>query len=105
MDKNQSVEIKFVGKTRTIFNVVSYEQFKKLYEPKGWVLKDNSIVLEEKDFKVVDNSPFEEVKVEAKPVEKIVEELKTTNETEIKNIASMKKNSTEKKFNDKIIKE
>ena len=88
------------------FEKISYEQFKKVYEPKGWVLKDNSIVLEEeKDFKVVDNSPFEEVKVEDKPVEKIVEELKTTDETEIKNIASIKKTSTEKKFNDKIIKE
>ena len=38
MDKNQSVEIQFIGKKNTVFNVVSYDQFERIYKSKGWVL-------------------------------------------------------------------
>lgn len=95
MDKNQSVEIKFVGKNRTILNVVSYEQFEKVYKPAGWVLVNNEVIVDNSN-KEIDSS---------KPEEVIVADLKTTNEHTIKNVESMKKASTEKKFNDKIIKE
>ena len=87
MDRNESVEIQFVGKTRSVFNVVSFEQFERIYKPKGWVLLN---------------------KVEEQPKKEqfIVEELKTTDEQEIKNINTMKKKSTSvNTFNDKIIKE
>lgn len=101
MDINESVEIKFVGKNNTIFNVVSYGQFERVYKPKGWVLKDNSVldqVKEEKKEEVVD--------IINQPVEKIVEELKTTDETEIKNINKAKKKAdVDVEFNDKIMKE
>lgn len=95
MDKNQSVEIKFVGKNRTIFNVVSYEQFEKVYKPAGWVLGNNEVIVDNSN-KEIDSS---------KPEEVIVADLKTTDEQTIKKVESMKKASTEKKFNDKIIKE
>lgn len=89
MDINESVKIKFVGKNNTIHNVVSFGQFEKVYKPKGWIL--NEVQVEE---------PKE------KPVEKIIEELKTTNETEIKNITTAKKKaSANVNFNDKIIKD
>lgn len=87
MDKNLSVEIQYVGKKGTVYNVVSFEQFERVYKPKGWVLL---------------NKVAEELKKE----KSIVEELKTTDETEIKNINTMKKKSTKvNTFNDKIIKE
>lgn len=105
MDINSSVEIKFVGQSRTIFNVVSYGQFLNVYKPKGWVLKDNSIV-EEEPKKMTEEKQEEVVNLEEKPVEKIVEELKTTDETVIKNLnTAKKKTTTSNKFNDKIIKE
>ena len=87
MDKNLSVEIQYVGKKGTVYNVVSFEQFERVYKPKGWVLL---------------NKVAEELKKE----KSIVEELETTDETEIKNINTMKKKSTkDNTFNDKIIKE
>ena len=77
MDKNREVEIQYVGKRGTVYNVVSFEQFERIYKPKGWVL-----------------------------LNKVAEELKTTDEIEIKNINTMKKKSTkDNTFNDKIIKE
>ena len=92
MDLNESVEIKFVGKTNTIFNVVSLAQFNNVYKKHGWVL--------------VNETKEEKPKVEDKPVEEVVEELKTTNEQEIKNINTMKKKANSvNKFNDNIIKE
>ena len=101
MDINESVEIKFVGKNTTIFNVVSFAQFEKVYKPKGWVLKDNSVldqVKEEKKEEVVD--------IIKQPIEKVIEELKTTNENEIKNMNTAKKKAnTNVDFNDKIMKE
>lgn len=117
MDINESVEIKFVGKNNTIFNVVSYGQFERVYKPKGWVLKDDSILKESKTKKK--EQPIkeatqeekkadvvEELKLEEQPVEKIVEELKTTDETEIKNINNAKKKAdVDVEFNDKIMKE
>lgn len=90
MDLNESVEIKFVGKTNTVFNVVSLGQFENIYKKKGWVLV--------KEIK-------EEPKTEDKPTEEFVEELKTTNEQEIKNITTMKKKANSvNKFNDNILK-
>lgn len=87
MDRNREVEIQYVGKRGTVYNVVSFEQFERIYKPKGWVLL---------------NKVAEELKKE----ESIAEELKTTDETEIKNINTMKKKSTkDNTFNDKIIKE
>lgn len=87
MDKNREVEIQYVGKRGTVYNVVSFEQFERIYKPKGWVLL---------------NKVAEELKKE----KSIVEELKTTDEIEIKNINTMKKKSTkDNTFNDKIIKE
>ena len=73
------LKIKFVGKTNTIYNVVTKTQFEKLYKPKGWVLDEPAIEIT--DF-----------------------EVKTTDETTIKNIEKAKK-VTNKKFDDKIIKE
>ena len=108
MDKNQSVEIKFVGKKNTVFNVVSYEQFERVYKPKGWILKDSSALKEskQKNEKSKQEEPKEEIKLEDKSIEEIIEEIKTTDETEIKNIAEAKKKSTEGvEFNDKLIKE
>lgn len=102
MDINESVEIKFVGKNNTIFNVVSYGQFERVYKPKGWVLKDNSVLDQVKEEKKEE----EVVDIINQPVEKIVEELKTTDETEIKNINKAKKKAdVDVEFNDKIMKE
>ena len=102
MDINESVEIKFVGKNNTIFNVVSYGQFEKVYKPKGWVLKDNSVLDQVKE----EEKKEEVVDIINQPVEKIVEELKTTDETEIKNINKAKKKAdVDVEFNDKIMKE
>ena len=95
MDLNESVEIKFVGKNNTILNVVSRGQFENVYKKKGWVL------VNEDEKPVVKEQPLSE-----QPIEKIVEELKTTDEQEIKNLHTSKKKSTNvDKFNDKIIKE
>lgn len=95
MDKNTSVEIQFVGEKRTILNVVSYEQFERVYKPKGWVLLN----------KIADETKKEEV-ISDKQVEEIVTNLNTTNEQEIKNINTMKKKvNSVNNFNDKIIKE
>ena len=74
MNPNESVEIKFVGQKRTITNIVSREQFEKIYKPKGWVL--SKVVLEETEFKVVDNSQAE--------TKELVEAIKTTDETTIR---------------------
>ena len=67
-----------------LYNEVDEELFKKRYEPKGWKRVG-----------------------EPKPVESI--ENKTVNEPngeqKIKELADNKKKQTEKKFNDKIIKE
>ena len=70
------LKIKKVGKEHTVYNVVSREQFERVYKPAGWVLDEPAIV----------------------------EEPKTTNETIIKNIEKAKK-VTNKKFDDKLIKE
>ena len=77
------LRIKKVGKENTVYNVVSREQFERVYKPAGWVLDES--VIEFTDYK-------------------IVEEPKTTNETIIKNIEKAKK-VTNKKFDDKLIKE
>ena len=72
------LKIKKVGKENTVYNVVSREQFERVYKPAGWVL----------DEEVVENT----------------EEPKTTDKTTIKNIEKAKK-VTNKKFDDKLIKE
>lgn len=77
------LKIKKVGKENTVYNVVSREQFERVYKPAGWVLDEPAI--EFTDYK-------------------IVEEPKTTDETIIKNIEKAKK-VTNKKFDDKLIKE
>lgn len=91
---NQSVKIKFVGKKNTVFNVVSMNQFEKIYKPKGWVLADVS--QKQKDDKQVNSSM---------KTEEIVEKLEIKNEQAIKNIETMKKSSKKQNFDDKIIKE
>ena len=73
------LKIKKVGKENTVYNVVSREQFERVYKPAGWVLDEPAI-------------------------EFTVEEQKTTDETIIKNIEKAKK-CTNKKFDDKLIKE
>ena len=72
------LKIKKVGKENTVYNVVSREQFERVYKTAGWVL----------DEEVVENT----------------EEPKTTDETTIKNIEKAKR-VTNKKFDDKLIKE
>lgn len=95
MDKNQSVEIQFIGKKNTVFNVVSYDQFERIYKPKGWVLLNK-----------VAEEPKKEESLVDKPTDEIVADLNIKNEQEIKNInATKKKSTTVDKFNDKIIKE
>lgn len=83
--ENESVNIKFVGKHNTVKNVVDKVTFEKIYKPKGWVIDTNNSTspIEIKDFQV-----------------------KTTDETVIKNIEQKKKiEKTNNNFDDKIIKE
>lgn len=70
------------GKTNSVKNVVDEDSFKKFYEPQGWVLDPSyREVIEINDF-----------------------EVKTTDETTLKNIAQAKQKGVAKQFDDKIIK-
>lgn len=91
---NQSVKIKFVGKKNTVFNIVSLNQFEKVYKPKGWVLVD--VNQKQENNRQVDSSM---------KTEEIVEKLEIKDEQSVKNIETMKKNSKKQNFDDKIIKE
>lgn len=91
---NQSVKIKIVGKKNTVFNIVSLNQFEKVYKPKGWVLAD--VNQKQEDNRQVDSSM---------KTEEIVETLEIKDEQSVKNIETMKKNSKKQNFDDKIIKE
>lgn len=93
---NQSLKIKFVGQKNTVFNIVSLNQFEKVYKPKGWVLADVKVVQKQEDNKQVDSSM---------KTEEIVKKLKIKNEQTIHNIEKMKNNSKKQNFDDKIIKE
>lgn len=73
------VKIKKVGKENTVYNVVSEEQFERVYKPCGWV-------------------------IDREPIEVTDFEVKTTDETIIKNLEKAKK-VTNKNFDDKLIKE
>lgn len=76
----KSLHIIKVGKKNTVKNVIDEDAFKKFYEPAGWVI-DTSYPIEFTDYQV-----------------------KTTNETTIKNLETAKKKGVEKQFDDKIIK-
>lgn len=91
---NQSVKIKFVGKKYTVFNMVSMNQFEKVYKPKGWILVESE---QKKENNSQVNSSMK--------AEEIVEKLEIKNEQTIRNIETMKKNSKKQNFDDKIIKE
>lgn len=72
----EDLYIKFVGKNNTVRTVVTRAMYEKNYKPKGWVIE-----------------------AEALPIE----ELQTTEETEIKNKEKVSK-ATNKQFDDKLIK-
>jgi hypothetical protein len=76
----KSLHIIKVGKNNTVRNVIDEDSFKRFYEPNGWVI-DTSFPMEVTDY-----------------------EIKTTDETMIKNLESAKKKGVEKQFDDKIIK-
>ena len=76
----KSLHIIKVGKNNSVRNVIDEDAFIKFYKPAGWVI-DTSFPNE-----VVDN------------------EIKTTDETTIKNLEAFKKKGVEKQFDDKIIK-
>ena len=95
----ESVKIKYVGKFNTIFNVVSKEMFENEYKSKGWVLASDEVKTTDEKAESEDNKKEQQEEVSK------TDEVKTTDEQTIKNIETMKKNSIEKKFNDKIIKE
>ena len=46
------LKIKKVGKENTVYNVVSREQFERVYKPAGWVLDEPAI--EFTDYKIVE---------------------------------------------------
>ena len=82
----KSVHIIKIGQFNSVTNVVSEEAFKKVYEPKGWVLDEN---FEIANFKVIEEEE---------------QEFKTTNPETIIQVERSKK-VRQRKFNDNIIKD